>query len=66
MITKLIQFVGDKQVPANFGLGLIAAYALVYLGMAVRILQSVPQYELTTTGIDGFIWVHELSIPHPS
>jgi ATP-binding cassette subfamily C (CFTR/MRP) protein 1 len=36
MITKVIRFVGDKGVPDDFGRGLIGAYALVYLGMAVR------------------------------
>jgi hypothetical protein len=40
MITKLIRFVGDKGTPEHFGRGLIGAYVLVYLGMAVRGLQA--------------------------
>jgi len=43
MITKLIRFVGDKNVPDDFGRGLIGAYALVYFGMAVRKLQAPMQ-----------------------
>ncbi|KAF2444598.1 putative multidrug resistance-associated protein [Karstenula rhodostoma CBS 690.94] len=35
MITKLIHFVSNKSVPNEFGRGLIVAYALVYLSMAL-------------------------------
>ncbi|KAK7181162.1 ABC transporter [Paraphaeosphaeria sporulosa] len=35
MITRLIHFVGDKSVPSEIGRGLIGAYALIYLSMAL-------------------------------
>ncbi|KAJ4287156.1 hypothetical protein N0V90_012554 [Kalmusia sp. IMI 367209] len=50
MITKLIRFVGDKDVPDDFGRGLIGAYALVYLGMAVGKIQS-----LASTALYGYM-----------
>lgn len=37
MITKVIHFVGEKNVSLDIGRGLIGAYAFVYLGIAVRL-----------------------------